>query len=72
MKLSEALTLLGEANFKLYEASTEILAKIEQLKTADPDISPEGMAIINAIGSKASALANIVPEIPATPPAPEA
>lgn len=66
MKQSEALAALGVASDKLSEASTEILAKLAELANTDPDLSPEGAAIVAAITSKAQALADIVPN-----PAPE-
>ncbi len=69
MKQSEALAALAAASTQLREASEEILAKLAELGSTDPDISPEGQAIIDGITAKAKALADIVPNVP--PPAPE-
>lgn len=52
---------------KLSEASTEILALIETLRSES--LTPEGKAALDAIEAKATALADIVPT-PAPPPEP--
>lgn len=68
MKLSEALELLKGAKEKLAEGKTEILAKLEELKNTDPDLSPEGAAIIGEIADIATALADVVPNTPPVDP----
>lgn len=67
MKLSELLTAVGEVETKLDEASTEILAELEKLRTTDPDISPEGAAVVERVKTKAQALADIIPNAPEPP-----
>lgn len=64
MKLSEALTAIGELETSLDEASTEILAELEKLRTTDPDLSPEGTALVERAKAKAKALADIIPNEP--------
>src|SRR5262245_40380012 len=66
-KQSELAGLLKSVGDKLDEASTEILAEIEKLKQTDPDISAEGMAQLERITAKATALADIVPNNPEPP-----
>lgn len=50
-------------NAKLDEASSEILALIQQLR--DGGVTPEAEAILQQIEAKAGALADIVPNPPA-------
>ena len=69
MKLSELPALLSTVNTKLDEAKTEILAEIAKLKASDPDISPEGLAALDALSARASSLGDIAP--PVTPVTPE-
>ncbi len=69
MKVSEALAALAGAKAELTKASAEILAKIEELKSSDPDISPEGQATVEGIVSIGQALDNIVPDPAPTPDA---
>lgn len=66
MKLSEALAAVGELEASLDEASTEILAELEKLRTTDPDLSAEGAALIERVRGKARGLADIIPN--AEPP----
>lgn len=66
MKLSEALAAVGELETSLDEASKEILAELEKLRTTDPDLSPEGTALIDRVKVKAKALADIIPNEPPT------
>ncbi len=52
---------LTEINDKLTEASTEIVAKIEELTNAIQNPTPEQQALLDQISGKASSLADIVP-----------
>ena len=59
--LNEQLT---EVNTKLDEAATEIPALIQELRDQIGTVSPEAQAILNSISAKASALADVKPNVP--------
>ncbi len=63
MKLTELAYQLTVIDSKLTEASTEIVAKIAELQAAldDVDVPETTLELVNAIGDKAAALADIVP-----------
>lgn len=64
MKLSELATQLTAIDAKLTEASAEIVAKIDALQEAlvDVEIPAEAVGLIDEIATKATALADIVPD----------
>jgi hypothetical protein len=61
MKVSETLVVIAEIKANLIEAKTEILAKLEELNTTDPDLSPEGAALVEEVRGISKGLADIVP-----------
>ena len=60
VKLSELATSLNEVGDKLDKAKAEILAQIEKLEAADPDLSPEGQAAVERLREVAEALDAVV------------
>ena len=59
--LNEQLT---EVNAKLDEAATEIPALIADLRDQIGTVSPEVQVILNSISEKATALADVKPNVP--------
>lgn len=66
VKLSEAISVFGEVKRNLEEASTEILDRIKQLQSTDPDLSPDGAKLVDEVKAISQALANIVQNPPQT------
>ena len=62
MKLSELAASLTQVGDKLDQARAEILALLEQLAQADPDLSPEGQQAVDRLKVIAEALDAIVPD----------
>jgi hypothetical protein len=63
MKLSQLATALQSVDGKLTEASTEIIALIQTLRDqlGDVEIPADAEATLTAITTKATALADVVP-----------
>lgn len=63
MKLSELVTTLTTIDANLTEASTELTAELQKLRDAlaNTDIPPDAEAALNNIGTKAKALADVIP-----------
>ncbi len=82
MKLSEIKAAIAEAAAKNQEAFTEISSKVSAMQAqideliagaSDPDITDEAfLANLESLKTNAKALADIVPDAPATPTVPEA
>lgn len=62
-KLNELTSLLAGINTSLDEATGEIVAKIEELKDANPDLPEEAVALLDSISAKATTLKDIVPTV---------
>jgi len=71
MKLNELATQLGGLAAQLDKASSEIVAKIDELETAlaDTEIPDEATVMIEELKAQAQALDDIVPDAPLTAPA---
>jgi hypothetical protein len=41
---------------------------LEKLRSTDPDLSPEGTAIVESLTAQAKGLADIIPNVPTEPP----
>ncbi len=68
MTINEASAVIGKIETTLAKASTEILAKIEELKSSG-ELPPEASAALTRIETIATALDDIVPD-QVTPEAP--
>lgn len=67
MKLSELVPAITQMGDRLETAKAEILALLDQLRQADPDLTPEGAQALARLQNLVEALDNIGPDVPSEP-----
>lgn len=73
MKQSELAAKLESVSSQLTKAKDEIMAELDALRAADPDLSEEGIAAVQKLANIAQALDNVIADVnpdvdPETPP----
>ena len=75
MKISELFPALSQIGDRLEQAKAEIIALLDQLRQADPDLSPEGasaLARLQQVAEDLDSVAESNPQpTPEPPPQPE-